>query len=836
MSSSSDPENLLQRITIQDTKQIKQIKSAEVLLEINRFDLETKAQFISHLLVWFLDNPNHHYFKNQLPQIILIELLNQSDNWSMDDVPLLLQVGIQRQNPHLFQLGNNLRLILKHFFSKEPPPEEIEPLIKELIEVWSPWANTSKIRKWVTQLRACLGEEAHYSIPINSGEAWADEAIQHVLSLDKATQEQWISLLDHCGKANGSKPKKRWLADAMTFRDGVGDELFKTAVSQWFLLVDKPRTKARQRVYAYQPDPNLTLDEYNIDILKGLVWLCSDFTEPEIARAVTAVVLSSYRKIPQVGPRAVRLGNAAVWCLGQMPTQEAVGQLALLKVKVKLRNAQKGIDKALTEAANRHGMSREEIEEISVPVYGLTAVGKAAIPFEGYRADVTVDGRTATIQWFKPDGNPQKSIPKFVKDNFSGELKTLKQQAKDVQAMLPAQKARLEAHYLRQSHWSFPVWQERYHDHYLIGTIARRLIWHFSEGEQAAAGIWNGTHFVDFNNHKIEWLTEKTTVKLWHPLDEPSTAIILQWRNLLEQHQIQQPFKQAHREIYLLTNAERNTAVYSNRFASHIIKQHQFNALCGIRGWHNKLRLMVDDMYPPASITLPNWQIRAEFWVNPAGDNYGVDTNESGTYICLSTDQVRFYQIEAAENLAHAGGGQYTMYLPPGTDPYEPIPLENIPPLLLSEILRDVDLFVGVASVGNDPTWEDGGPEGRYVEYWHHYSFGELSTSAETRKAVLERLIPRLKIADRCHIDGRYLFVKGELRVYKIHLGSGNILMEPNNQYLCIVPGQRITKNHTNNLFLPFEGDRTMAIILSKAIMLVNDTTIDDPTILRQIK
>jgi hypothetical protein len=27
--------------------------------------------------------------------------------------------------------------------------------------------------------------------------------------------------------------------------------------------------------------------------------------------------------------------------------------------------------------------------------------------------------------------------------------------------------------------------------------------------------------------------------------------------------------------------------------------------------------------------------------------------------------------------------------------------------------------------------------------------------------------------------------VKGELRTYRIHLGSGNILMEPNDQYLC---------------------------------------------------
>ena len=34
---------------------------------------------------------------------------------------------------------------------------------------------------------------------------------------------------------------------------------------------------------------------------------------------------------------------------------------------------------------------------------------------------------------------------------------------------------------------------------------------------------------------------------------------------------------------------------------------------------------------------------------------------------------------------------------------------------------------------------------------------------------------------------------------------------------------------------LPFEGDRTLSMILSKAFLLVEDDKITDPTILRQI-
>jgi hypothetical protein len=165
-----------------------------------------------------------------------------------------------------------------------------------------------------------------------------------------------------------------------------------------------------------------------------------------------------------------------------------------------------------------------------------------------------------------------------------------------------------------------------------------------------------------------------------------------------------------------------------------------------------------------------------------------------------------------------------------------PITLEQVPPLIFSEIMRDVDLFVGVASVSNDPTWADGGPDGRHRDYWNNYSWGNLGETAKTRRDVLERLLPRLKIASRCEIKDRFLVVRGDLRTYKIHLGSGNILMEPNDQYLCIVPGRGAASDGTGGkVFLPFEGDQMLSIILSKALLLSNDTAISDPTITRQI-
>jgi hypothetical protein len=229
--------------------------------------------------------------------------------------------------------------------------------------------------------------------------------------------------------------------------------------------------------------------------------------------------------------------------------------------------------------------------------------------------------------------------------------------------------------------------------------------------------------------------------------------------------------------------------------------------------------------------------LRAEFWIEGIGQDFGVDSNDSGVYLRLASDQVRFYRTEAAENYAHAGGGGYNSRAagPGDADVNEPISLDQVPALVLSEVFRDIDLFVGVASVGNDAGWIDGGPGGRYQGYCRSWSFGELENMGQNRKQVLERLVPRLKIASRCQFEDRFLVVRGEYRTYKIHLGSGNIMMSPNDQYLCIVPDSS-WRTESSQVYLPFEGDTTLSIILSKAFLLAEDSKIKDPTILHQIR
>jgi hypothetical protein len=659
-------------------------------------------------------------------------------------------------------------------------------------------------------------------------DAWATTVLQEMAAATEADRRMWEPVFEHAFTATASTPSAKWKKRAASLLDAISSARFSGAALRWFPLVDRLRLGVTQEETTF-PIPQ------NDTALKGLCWFAGLIDDADLTRAVGHLALSAYRKLPGIGPRAVSVGNAAVYALSQMPDEAAVGQLAMLKIKVKAGNAQKGIEKALNAAAERLGVPREEIEEMGVPAYGLTEVGVLEETFGEFSARLEIDSRgKGELLWRKTGGKPQKSVPAAVKADFPEELKDLKAAAKDIERMVPAQRDRIDGLFLERKVWPLRIWRERYLDHPVVGILARRIIWSFTRGTYRHEGIWFDGRIVDVDDEPLDGLDDQeTTVELWHPVGRPLDDV-LAWRHWIERREIRQPFKQAHRELYLLTDAERRTETYSNRYAAHILRQHQFHALCGVRGWKNKLRLLVDDAYAPPTKFLPQWGLRAEFWIEGIGNEWGRDTTDSGSFLYLSTDQVRFYRINADPRYAHAAGGGYTTFGDQSPE-NQPLPLDLIPPLVFSEILRDVDLFVGVASVANDPTWSDGGPQGRFVDYWTGYSFGDLTASAKTRKEVLERLIPRLKIAGRCSFDEKFLRVRGDLRTYKIHLGSGNILMEPNDQYLCIVPDGKMEKG-TDGMFLPFEGDRTLSIILSKAMLLAADTKITDTTITRQIR
>jgi hypothetical protein len=822
-------------------------------------------------------NGEGQYAQKMVLGKLISDLLRRELPFGEADIVIILRHASDLVNSYgMLPIGSIVKTA-EGFVRRFGLSDDVRKALEGLLRGFGPKPSRQDERKLRARVQGLLGTKSE--LELKEGDPWADAVTASLAAMPDGERSAWGRLLAHAQAGTGSAPSQAWRKAATPLVTAVGAERLAGQVIEWLAhaatqkdIASKPPTpedvarasrdvadtlladldvRARTawwtmtemiRTRPASPDAawytrfqqlvaaaggsallarvteqvraltvtSPTMPERNADTLRGLVWMCALLPEDgRLAGAMGDLGLRCLKKVPNYGAYSSKVGHACIWVLGELSGMEPVAQLGRLKQHVKYPVSLRLVDKAIAAAASRASISPEELEEMAVPAYGLTEPGQGRATVGEFTATLRVGGTDdVEMLWTDRAGRAQKTVPAEVRRLHADELKQLKRGLKDITTVLPAQRDRMERLFTADRHWKLAEWRARYLDHPLLSVITRRLIWHFKEADDARLGIFHEGHIVGIDTAPIS-LGDRTEVRLWHPLGFPPETV-LAWRTWLREHEVRQPFKQAHREIYVLTDAELQTSSYSNRFAAHIIRQHQFAALCRERSWRYHLQGDWDSHNVPR-LPLPRFGLQAEFWVEPL---VPVDNEQSGMgiYLQIATDQVRFSN-------------------PDGT----PRQLSEVPAILFSEVMRDVDLFVGVASIGADPTWMDRGDE-RTRTYWQGYAFGELGETAATRRDVLASLLPQLKIAPQCALEGRFLHVQGKLRRYKIHLGSANILMEPNDQYLCIVPDRRPTGSPTRDLVLPFEGDNTLAVIVSKAMMLANDDRITDETILRQIR
>lgn len=609
--------------------------------------------------------------------------------------------------------------------------------------------------------------------------------------LEAGAGESWQALLVHAaGAGDKAKPAAKWLAQAAPLVAAVTPGAVTDKLLAW--------------MDATTPDP-AALD-LSLDILKGLIWLSPGLEQARVAGPVGRFAERCFRKVSGIGARSVKLGNACLWALSEMiETPHAGAELFRLHTKLKLPSVRKLLAARLGELAAKSGIELGALEDASLPDFGLDREGRAHFLLGDAAAVVALNANGAKVRWFAAGGREVKAPPEVVKRDHADALKAVKLALKDVEAAHAAQVIRIEQGWQEARSWSVADWRRSFLDHPLRRQIANVLIWRFETAGASFAAMPADEALVTLTGEERA-LPDEGIVRLWHPLDGTPDEV-LAWRRRIETLQITQPIKQAHREIYVLTDAELRTRTYSNRFAAHVLRQHQFRALCQARGWRFEFLGGWDNWNVPTR-ALPPHGLSVEYHVEPIE---GGDHSDAYVPLHIATDQVRF--IDSAGQAAE---------------------LERVPPILFSECLRDVDLFVAVTSVANDPNWTDGGPDGRFGGYWSEWAFGDLSQTAETRRDLISALAPRLAIAGKLEVTDKFLVVQGRRQKYAIHFGSSNIQILPSNRYLCIVP-DRGGARASEKVVLPFAGDSLLSIILSKAFLLVDERQIKDETILRQL-
>lgn len=285
-----------------------------------------------------------------------------------------------------------------------------------------------------------------------------------------------------------------------------------------------------------------------------------------------------------------------------------------------------------------------------------------------------------------------------------------------------------------------------------------------------------GKGLRDHASH-VEPVRKNEKLRLAHPSDLLVTKAWTQWQRDCFVAERVQPFKQVFRELYVLTQQETQDKTFSRRYAGQQVNPRQALALLGSRGWVTE---------PESGVFRVFHEQRLVAWIEFMEAFYTPAEVEG-----LTVEKVSF---------VHRGTS-------------EAVGLKDVPPRILSETLRDVDLIVSVAHRGGvDP---------------------EASASTTQMRAALLRETVRVLRLDNVKVAEPHVHIKGKHAEYSVHLGSATTHMLPGGS-LFIVP---VHSQHRGRIFLPFaDDDPKTAEVLSKVLLLARDEEINDPSILDQIR
>lgn len=376
------------------------------------------------------------------------------------------------------------------------------------------------------------------------------------------------------------------------------------------------------------------------------------------------------------------------------------------------------------------------------------------------------DQGTAEIRCCK-DGKQLKSIPaKAKKEPYVVRLQDMKKQLTEQyrrtrrmfeQAMEDGAEFTLdEMHQLCEN----PV----------VSPIVSKLIFKCED----ALGFFDGDKLHDLDGLTLE---DRADAKLIvaHPIHLFRSKRWHDFQKYLFDNKIAQPFRQVFRELYIKTKEELGCFT-SLRYAGNQIQPKKAAACLKERRWVADIEAGLQKIYYQDNIVATIYALAD--WFTPADIE------------APTLEHVAFYDRKTGQALK----------------------IEDIPDVIFSEVMRDVDMAVSVAHAGGvDP------------ETSH--------STVEMRAAILSFTLPLLRLKN-VKVEGSHAFIDGKLGNYSVHLGSGTV-HQIGGTMLNVLP---VHSQHRGRFFLPFvDDDPKTAEIISKVILFAEDQKLKDPSILDQI-
>lgn len=288
------------------------------------------------------------------------------------------------------------------------------------------------------------------------------------------------------------------------------------------------------------------------------------------------------------------------------------------------------------------------------------------------------------------------------------------------------------------------------------------------------------TGFLDGNkltnaDGKVVRVKNEQSVIVAHPFHLYQNKEWAAYQKVLFERKMVQPFKQVFRELYVKTEEEKKKN-YSFRYSGNQIQPVKTIACLKSRRWIADVTAGLQKVYYKDNIVVVMYAMAD--WFSPADIE------------APTLERVEFYDRQTGKAVR----------------------IEDIPDVIFSEVMRDVDLAVSVAHAGGvDP---------------------ETSHSTiEMRAALLQFTLPLFQLSN-VKIEGSHAIVEGKYGSYAIHLGSG-IIHKQSGIMLHVLP---VHSQHRGKIFLPFaDEDPKTAEIMTKVIFFAEDYKIKDPSILEQM-
>ena len=269
---------------------------------------------------------------------------------------------------------------------------------------------------------------------------------------------------------------------------------------------------------------------------------------------------------------------------------------------------------------------------------------------------------------------------------------------------------------------------------------------------------------------------DDSLLKIAHCFDLFESGDWASYQKDIFDRELKQPFKQVFRELYVKTADEKGRDK-SLRYAGHQVQPTKTVALLKTRRWIIDGQEGLEKVYYKENIIAKIFALAD--WFSPA-------------YIEAPTlEEVQFFDRKT----------------------FKPILIDDVPDLVFTEVMRDIDLVVSVAHIG------DVDPEASH-------------STIEMRKAIVEFNCKLFKLKN-VKFSENHVLIKGERAEYSIHLGSG-LVHQKAGSAINVLP---VHSQHRGRVFLPFiDDDPKTAEIMAKVILFAQDEKIKDVFILEQIK